>query len=375
MKNHNLASKIITMVTILLAISFSSTIQALAEEMDINCYLDGKELHFEARPIIKDGVTYVPMRAIFEAQGATIKWDNTVKTISAVKGDLNIFYMVKEGRVFVNGNENEQVLKAISIQNYTLVPLRFISEVMGSHVSWDEGSKSVYITSPVAVEKVATPVKKTISVGSHELSKSFYDERNRLEIKVEHYGIQNNQLYSAIQISNMDNKDISISFKPGGLKFIKTFSKEKEPMPGLNIQNCTEVTNRVVIDNVGGNIYRLPEFSENQTCLSSNQAQRDALEEWRKNNSGFSVVGSNTVFVRRYIQDQTGGLQGFVIPANSIEHLILVAPVGGEDRLSVEGNYVVSGMISKTIEFKLDYEVDSELDLGTYSYFYTQPVY
>ncbi|MNP78715.1 hypothetical protein D3C76_1763930 [compost metagenome] len=56
-----------------------------------------------------------------------------------------------------------------------------------------------------------------------------------------------------------------------------------------------------------------------------------------------------------------------MIPANKAEQLILVAPVGGKDRLVVEGSYFVGGLSNKTIEFQLDYEVVSELDLGIYS--------
>ncbi|MEC0131891.1 copper amine oxidase N-terminal domain-containing protein [Paenibacillus odorifer] len=375
MKNHNFASKMITffMVMISFAVLFSS--QALADDSDLKCYLDGKQIHFNVSPILKDGVTYVPMRSIFEALGATIKWDNHAKSVSAVKGDINIFYLVKEGRVIVNAKENEHVLKGINFQNNTLVPLRFISEVLGSSVTWDEGAKSIYITSPVAEEKLIAPVNRTISVGSQEQSKSLSDERNRFVINVKHYGIKNNQLYSLLEFSNMDNKDISINFKPGDQKIIKTFSKEKDPMPTLKIENCTEVTHKVVIDNIGGNIYKIPEFSVNQACVSSNQSQQDALDVWRNNNSGLSELGSNLVSVRKYIQDQTGGLQNFVIPANKAEQLILVAPVGGKDRLVVEGSYFVGGLSNKTIEFQLDYEVVSELDLGIYSYIYTEPVY
>jgi hypothetical protein len=65
-----------------------------------------------------------------------------------------------------------------------------------------------------------------------------------------------------------------------------------------------------------------------------------------------------------------------VIPANGIQQLILVASVGEVNRLVIEGSYFVSGIIkNKTIDFKLDYEVVSELDLGIYSFIYTQPVY
>ncbi|MEK4140255.1 copper amine oxidase N-terminal domain-containing protein [Paenibacillus sp. FSL R7-0163] len=375
MKNHNFASKIITFFVVMISFAVLFSSQAFADDSDLKCYLDGKQLHFNVSPILKDGVTYVPMRSIFEALGATIKWDNHAKSVSAVKGDINIFYLVKEGRVIVNAKENEHVLKGINFQNNTLVPLRFISEVLGSSVTWDEGAKSIYITSPVAEEKLIAPVNRTISVGSQEQSKSLSDERNRFVINVKHYGIKNNQLYSLLEFSNMDNKDISINFKPGDQKIIKTFSKEKDPMPTLKIENCTEVTHKVVIDNIGGNIYKIPEFSVNQACVSSNQSQQDALDVWRNNNSGLSELGSNLVSVRKYIQDQTGGLQNFVIPANKAEQLILVAPVGGKDRLVVEGSYFVGGLSNKTIEFQLDYEVVSELDLGIYSYIYTEPVY
>jgi len=112
-------------------------------------------------------------------------------------------------------------------------------------------------------------------------------------------------------------------------------------MPIQKQENCSEVTNKVGIDNIGGDVYNLPDFSINQACVSSNHSQQNALEEWRKNNSGFSEVGSNTESVRRYVQDQAGGLKNLVIPANSIEQLILVAPVGREDRLVVEGSYIV----------------------------------
>ncbi|MEK5252676.1 copper amine oxidase N-terminal domain-containing protein [Paenibacillus sp. FSL F4-0125] len=375
MNKNGYFSKIIILIFVMLTFTFCASIPTYAEDKDIQCFLDGKLLHFEVRPIVKEGVTYVPMRAIFEAQGAVIEWNNTAKTISAVRGDIHVFYMIKEGKVFVNGKENAQVMKAVSLQNNTLVPLRFISEVLGSQVSWDEGAHSVYITSPVVEEKVVPPVNRTITLGAQEVSKTLTDERNRFDIIVKHYGIKNNQLYSLIEFSNMDNKEISINLMSGDKKLIRTITKEKDPMPIQKLENCSEATNKVIIDNIGGKIYNIPEISLNQACVSSNQAQQDAFEEWRKNNSGFSVVGSNLVSVRRYVQDSSGGLQNFVIPANRTEQLILVAPVGGEARLAVEGSYSVSGIINKTIAFKLDYEVVSELDLGIYSFFYTQPVY
>jgi hypothetical protein len=40
---------------------------------------------FDVSPRIENGRTMVPLRAIFEALGAQIQWDETSKTVTAVK--------------------------------------------------------------------------------------------------------------------------------------------------------------------------------------------------------------------------------------------------------------------------------------------------
>lgn len=58
---------------------------------DITVILDGNKLEFDVPPQIIDGRTMVPIRAIFEALGAEVTWDDATKTVTATIDD----YVVK----------------------------------------------------------------------------------------------------------------------------------------------------------------------------------------------------------------------------------------------------------------------------------------
>jgi hypothetical protein len=51
--------------------------------------LNGRPMALPAdqRPLILQGRTLVPMRALFEALGATITWDQATQTVTAIKGE------------------------------------------------------------------------------------------------------------------------------------------------------------------------------------------------------------------------------------------------------------------------------------------------
>ena len=54
--------------------AFSAVSPVFAAD-DITVYLNMRELAFDQPPIIQDGRTLVPVRAIFEALGAEVTWD------------------------------------------------------------------------------------------------------------------------------------------------------------------------------------------------------------------------------------------------------------------------------------------------------------
>lgn len=52
--------------------------------------LDGKQLSFDVQPTIENGRTLVPLRAIFEAMGANVDWNQSTQTATATKDGTTV---------------------------------------------------------------------------------------------------------------------------------------------------------------------------------------------------------------------------------------------------------------------------------------------
>lgn len=57
---------------------------------DISITLDGRNLSFDVPPQIINERTMVPLRAIFEALGADVDWDQATQTVTSSKDDITI---------------------------------------------------------------------------------------------------------------------------------------------------------------------------------------------------------------------------------------------------------------------------------------------
>lgn len=117
----------------------------------ISVFVDGEKIVFDQEPINKDGRTLVPLRAIFEAMGMTVEWNQSTKKGLAYNDDMKINLQVGEKLVSVGNDragyiETELDVAPQIINDRTLVPVRFIGEASGSDVTWDNNTKSVMIT-------------------------------------------------------------------------------------------------------------------------------------------------------------------------------------------------------------------------------------
>ena len=111
----------------------------------IRVLLNGSELSFEQPPIIKDDRTLVPMRAIFEAMGATVDWEDSTKTVTSKKGSTTITVTIDNNIMYKNNVETYLDVPAQLIGDYTMVPVRAVAESFGADVTWDESTRTICI--------------------------------------------------------------------------------------------------------------------------------------------------------------------------------------------------------------------------------------
>lgn len=114
---------------------------------DISVLLNGNEINFETYPYIENGVTMVPIRAIFEALGAEVYYDAETKTIMASKGNTVVELVTGSENALINGERKELSAPIINKNGSTMVPLRFVSEALGAQVNWDTETKTITIKS------------------------------------------------------------------------------------------------------------------------------------------------------------------------------------------------------------------------------------
>ncbi|KJS13712.1 MAG: copper amine oxidase [Peptococcaceae bacterium BRH_c8a] len=135
---------VITMATILLAGILNP---ALAQEQNssIPVLIDGFPIIMDTPPVIQDGRTMVPFRALAEALGVNVTWDGTAQTVRATDGNRSIKLQIGSHTAYRNEAPVTLDAPPLITGGRTLIPLRFFSEAFDCQVAWDG---SVKITSP-----------------------------------------------------------------------------------------------------------------------------------------------------------------------------------------------------------------------------------
>ncbi len=118
-----------------------------ARNDSIQVLLDGNKIAFDQPPILDNGRTLVPLRAIFEALGATVNWNESSKTVTATKDSSVIVMKIGEKNIGVNGKIIALDVPPKLVNGRTLVPVRAVAEGFNAGVDWDGGTKTVYLSS------------------------------------------------------------------------------------------------------------------------------------------------------------------------------------------------------------------------------------
>jgi LysM repeat protein len=130
---------------------------------EIRLVLDNAPLTLDPPPMLLNGATYIPLRALSTYLGAGVWFNPDSQTIGINQGDNRIAFVAGSTTAVVNG-ARVTIPPSTSVNGVTYVPIRFIAAAFGYQVLWDDGTKTVTIhTKPVVQQGV------TVSYISHSV--------------------------------------------------------------------------------------------------------------------------------------------------------------------------------------------------------------
>lgn len=137
---------------------------------------DNKYISFDQPPILHNDRTLVPMRFIFTAFGLNVDWDETNNTALANDGNMVIALTINSNIAIVNGMEYTLDTEPLLVNDRTLIPVRFLSEMLGYNVDWNDEAQEVSITS-------LPKLPENITQHNYVIYKEAYRD-NRIELAV-----------------------------------------------------------------------------------------------------------------------------------------------------------------------------------------------
>ncbi len=97
-------------------------------------------------PVVEKGRTLVPIRAIVEAVGGTIGWEEKTQKVTIILNNKTVELWIGKQTTRVNGITKTTDVAPKTIKGRTVLPVRFVTENLGCNVQWDEKTKRVTIT-------------------------------------------------------------------------------------------------------------------------------------------------------------------------------------------------------------------------------------
>jgi len=126
-------SGVVALTVLILAVFIQPT---QAQLKAIRVFVNGAALRFDVAPTVVGGRTLVPLRAIFEALGAEVTWNQETQSATASWDGGTLELPVGKAVARLGGQERSLDVPAQLIGGRTMVPLRFIGEALGAQVGW-----------------------------------------------------------------------------------------------------------------------------------------------------------------------------------------------------------------------------------------------
>ncbi len=168
--------KLSLLLSMVLVVGALSVPTIANDSQDIKIIVSGNAIECDQPPVIVDGRTLIPLRAVAESVGAEVNWDAITKTVS-IENDKKVLNLTI-GNKYISYQEktdnSDIVLVPIDVpaqvmNDRTMVPLRVVAETLGIKVDWDAENKTVNInktTDEVTTSETSTASEETTEVST-----------------------------------------------------------------------------------------------------------------------------------------------------------------------------------------------------------------
>ena len=95
--------------------------------------------------MVTQGRTLVPIRAIIEALGGTVGWDGEKSEVTLKVGQDEIKLVIDSTSAYLNGKKSILDVAPTTINDRTMLPIRYVAESFKFTVEWDEATSTVTI--------------------------------------------------------------------------------------------------------------------------------------------------------------------------------------------------------------------------------------
>lgn len=103
-----------------------------------NATVNGKTVKLDAAPFIQNNYTYVPLRFVTESMGAEVLFDDKSRRITVLRGGQMLEMTIGQKDYMLNGVRYTSDVMPFIKNNRTLIPVRLFTEKLGFKVSYEE---------------------------------------------------------------------------------------------------------------------------------------------------------------------------------------------------------------------------------------------
>lgn len=273
----------------------------------------GKELKSELPPVIKEGRTLIPVRAVIMGLGADIAWDKEKGLVTVTKGNIIVEFYIDDVVFYINGKKHELDIPAQLISNRTFVPLRYLAEALGKRVKYD-GDNDVITIGDDVLKKFEVGGMDVLELDGIEVDN--YDDDGAV-LKVSEF-----EDFEGIEIITQDKENISFSVYLNG--FDEDDEVDEDELDELFLENGDVIFVKAEVTEKGNGNEEVTTYYYKVTLVGMPSAsfiftKPSGLVETDEDIPGFSFTVKNVRNIEddvllRYLMEVTrGDLDGKVI--------------------------------------------------------------